>query len=537
MSSDEAPVLDANGQPLTKSALKKLKQQQEKDAKKKAVQDRLAAEQKDKQEANAIDTAAQNYGPISVHSQQRTHIPRTQIEHINASLNNQHITIRARVHTSRAQGAKMVFFNFRQQDKSIQGVLVASEPAVSKQMVKWAASLGDESIVLIEGSVQLPKDPVNSATQHDAEIAIEKLFTISDVPGGSLPFTIEDASRPEAEYEKEGAQFNKVHLETRLDNRVVDLRTQTNQAIFKVQSAICRLFRQSLDSRDFIEIHSPKLMGAASESGASVFNVSYFKSQAFLAQSPQLPKQMCIAADFEKVYEIGPVFRAENSNTHRHMTEFTGLDLEMAFEEHYHEVVEVMDEMFKTIFRGLNTQYAKEIDIIKKQFPHDEFVFPDQTVKLHYKDAIKMLREAGREVDDFEDFNTETEKFLGALVKDKYNTDYYILDKFPLSCRPFYSMPDPTDNRYSNSYDFFMRGEEILSGAQRIHDPAFLAQRMREHGMNPSDMQGYLDAFAVGAPPHAGGGIGLERVLMLFLKLNNIRRASLFPRDPKRLAP
>lgn len=436
--SDPEQILDANGQPLTKSALKKLKQQQEKDAKKKAVQERLAKEQSDKQSSAGQDSAAQNYGPIKIHSQERTDNPRTQIKDINAALDNHRITLRARVQTSRAQGAKMVFFGFRQQDKTIQGVLVAKEPSVSKQMVKWAGGLGDESIVLVEGTVQLPKEPVHSATQQDAEISIEKLYTISDVPGGTLPFTIEDASRPESEYEKEDAQFNKVHLETRLDNRVVDLRTQTNQAIFKIQSAICRLFRQSLDARDFIEIHSPKLMGAASESGASVFSVSYFKSNAFLAQSPQLPKQMCIAADFEKVYEIGPVFRAENSNTHRHMTEFTGLDLEMAFEEHYHEVVEVMDEMFKTIFRGLNTTYAKEIEIIKKQFPHEDFVFPDQTVKLHYKDAIKMLRDAGREVDDFEDFNTETEKFLGGLVKEKYHTDYYILDKFPLSCRPFY---------------------------------------------------------------------------------------------------
>ncbi|TIB73478.1 aspartyl-tRNA synthetase [Wallemia mellicola] len=534
---EEQQYLDENGQPMTKSAIKKLKQQQEKEAKKKATQERLAKEQTDRQAAGGEDTAAQNYGPIKVHSQERTNIERTQIKDIDASYKDKHVVIRARVQTSRAQGAKMVFFGFRQQDSTIQGVLVVKEPAVSKQMVKWAGSLGDESIVLIDGIVQLPKEPVHSATQQDAEISIQKIYTIADVPGGKLPFTIEDASRPEAEYEKEDAQFNKVHLETRLDNRVVDLRTQTNQAIFKIQSAICKLFRQSLDNRGFIEIHSPKLMGAASESGSSVFSVSYFKSQAFLAQSPQLPKQMCIAADFEKVYEIGPVFRAENSNTHRHMTEFTGLDLEMAFEEHYHEVVEVMDEMFKNIFRGLKQQYAKEIEIIKAQFPHDEFVFPEETVKLHYKEAIALLREAGREVDDFEDFNTETEKFLGGLVKEKYNTDYYILDKFPLNCRPFYSMPDPADNRYSNSYDFFMRGEEILSGAQRIHDPEFLITRMKEHGINPADMQGYLDAFNVGAPPHAGGGIGLERVLMLFLKLNNIRRASLFPRDPKRLAP
>ena len=434
---EQQPILGEDGKPLTKSALKKLKQQQEKEAKKQATAARLAQEQQKKDEPQE-DTASQNYGKLLIQSQERNDLPRTQIKDINSSMNGKEITVRARVQTSRLQGAKMVFFGFRQQYDTIQGVLVAKEPHISRQMVKWAGSVGDESIVLIHGVVQLPKDPVQSATVHDAEISIQKLYVISDVPGGKLPFTIEDASRPESEYEREDAQFNKVNLDTRLDNRVVDLRTVTNLAVFKIQSAVCKFFRQSLDNQGFLEIHSPKLMGAASESGASVFNVNYFKSQAFLAQSPQLPKQMCIAADFEKVYEIGPVFRAENSNTHRHMTEFTGLDLEMAFEEHYHEVVDVMDEMFKTIFKGLQQHFKKEIEIVKSQFPHDDFVFPEQTVRLHYKDAVKLLREAGREIDDFEDFNTETEKFLGGLVKEKYNTDYYILDKFPLACRPFY---------------------------------------------------------------------------------------------------
>jgi len=136
-----------------------------------------------------------------------------------------------------------------------------------------------------------------------------------------------------------------------------------------------------------------------------------------------------------------------------------------------------------------------------------------------------------------DDINTENEKRLGRLVKAKYDTDYFIIDKFPLELRPFYTMPDPNDPTLTNSYDFFMRGEEILSGAQRIHDPEFLCRQMRAKGVDPESMKGYIDGFRMGCPPHGGGGIGLERVLMLFLKLNNIRRASLFPRDPKRLEP
>jgi aspartyl-tRNA synthetase len=184
------------------------------------------------------------------------------------------------------------------------------------------------------------------------------------------------------------------------------------------------------------------LISAASEGGANVFKVTYFKENAFLAQSPQLYKQMMICSDFEKVYEIAPVFRAENSLTHRHMTEFMGLDMEMAFNEHYHEVLEVLGELFVNIFDGLKTQYADEIAVINRQYPFEEFKYLQKSLILQFPEAIKMLRDAGVEVGDFEDFNTEKERFLGKLVKEKYDTDFYILDKFPLSVRPFYTMPD-----------------------------------------------------------------------------------------------
>jgi len=249
---------------------------------------------------------------------------------------------------------------------------------------------------------------------------------------------------------------------------------------------------------------------------------------------------MAIAADFERVYEIGPVFRAENANTHRHLTEFIGLDLEMTIEEHYHEVMELLDGLFLSIFRGLREKYKKEIDVVGRQFPADEFKWregPEGTLKMTFKEATELLAEDGVPREVLDDINTENEKRLGRIVKAKYDTDFFIIDKFPMELRPFYTMPDPNDPTLSNSYDFFMRGEEILSGAQRIHDPVLLSQKMREKGVNPDEMKAYVDAFRMGCAPHGGGGIGLERVLMLFLKLNNIRRASLFPRDPKRLDP
>jgi aspartyl-tRNA synthetase len=231
------------------------------------------------------------------------------------------------------------------------------------------------------------------------------------------------------------------------------------------------------------------------------------------------------------------VFRAEDSNTHRHLTEFVGVDMEMAFQEHYHEVLDVFDELYVYVFEGLQTRFAKEIEVVKRQFPSSDFKFLPKTLRLNFKDAVQMLRDAGVEMGDHEDMNTAKEKLLGKLVYDKYGTDFFFLDKFPLSIRPFYTMPDPVNVGYSNSYDFFMRGEEIMSGAQRVHDPEMLTQRAKEHGIDPVTIKPYIDAFKYGAPPHAGGGIGLERVVMLYLALGNIRRTSMFPRDPKRVAP
>ena len=265
--------------------------------------------------------------------------------------------------------------------------------------------------------------------------------------------------------------------------------------------------------------------------------VSYFKGSAFLAQSPQLYKQMAIAADFDKVYTVGGVFRAEDSNTHRHLTEFVGLDLEMAFKYHYHEVVDTIGDLFTQMFRGLRDKYSQEIATVAQQFPCEPFKFLDPPLRLEFPEAVEMLREAGVEMGDEDDLSTPAEKLLGRLVRAKYDTDYFILDKFPLAVRPFYTMPCPVDGKYSNSYDMFMRGEEILSGAQRIHNTEFLIERANHHGIELNTIASYIDSFRYGCPPHAGGGIGMERVTMLYLGLDNIRKTSMFPRDPKRLTP
>ncbi|EIW86660.1 aspartyl-tRNA synthetase [Coniophora puteana RWD-64-598 SS2] len=525
----------------SKNALKKQAKEAEKAKKKaeKAAKQEQAEKEKAQAEAAEPDYATNHYGELPMHqSQSRPGRARTDLSKLTAQNDGEHVTLRARIQTSRAQGKRMVFLNLRQRTDTVQALLQVTDDQVSTQMVKWATSLADESIVLIEGTIMKAPEPIISASIDDVEIHIRELWLISGLED-RLAFSLEDATRSESAPEVEG-QFSRVLLETRLNNRVLDLRTQTNQAIFRLQHGITNLFRQYLNDQGFVEIHSPKLQGAATESGASVFKVDYFKRNAFLAQSPQLAKQMAIAADFERVYEIGPVFRAEDSNTHRHMTEFTGLDLEMVIEEHYHEVRDLLDEMLKSIFRGLREKYSKEIGVIKKQFEADEFKWregPEGTLILSFKEATDLLVEDGVDRSDLDDINTKNERRLGRIVKEKYDTDYFIVDRFPMELRPFYAMPSADDPNLSNSYDFFMRGEEILSGGQRVHYAPFLEEAMKKKGIDPASMKGYLDGFRLGCPPHGGGGIGLERVLMLYLKLNNIRRASLFPRDPKRLEP
>jgi len=442
------------------------------------------------------------------------------------------VWVRGRVHTLRAVG-RNVFLVLRQSTSTVQAVL-AEGGGTSKAFVKWASKeLPVETIVDVHA--RLSPAEVKSCTQGNVELSVVRMYVVSRA--APTPFSLEDAARGEPTSADDA--LPRVGRDTRLDGRVVDLRVPPHQALLRVQSAVSGLFREFLTARGFVEIHSPKLIGGASEGGADVFTLDYFGRSACLAQSPQLYKQMAICGDMERVFEVGPVFRAENSQTHRHLCEFTGLDFEMQITEHYSEVLDCLDALFVSIFDGINARCTKELEVIGAKSPFEPFVYsPAGTnLRLEYPTAVTMLREAGVEQGDFDDLSTEVERKLGELVKAKYNTDFFILTRFPSAVRPFYTMPEAEDNRYSNSFDVFMRGEEIVSGAQRVHDVDMLAQLAEGKGINVASLKSYLDAFRYGAPPHGGAGIGLERVVMLFLAAGNVRECSMFPRDPKRLSP
>lgn len=469
----------------------------------------------------------------------------TPIGVLNKEMEGTEVLVRGFLHTSRGVG-KGAFVVLRSSLYSVQCVAFESKN-VPSAMIKYMTSAPVESVIDVSGTLTVPESSVEGTTQSDVEIQVTKFHCVQKATA-AMPFQMEDACRPDivketdvGAYDHEAnssAEAGKVGQETRLDHRWIDLRTPANQSIFRIQSMVCTLFREYLLSQNFIEIHTPKLLSGASEGGADVFTLDYFGKQACLSMSPQLHKQMAAACGgFERVFEVGPVFRAENSNTRRHLCEFTGLDFEMTISEHYDEVLDVLGELFVYIFDGLNKRCGPELERVREQHGFDDLQYLKKTLKIDYATGCRLLREAGIEQGDYDDLSTLNEKKLGEIIKEKYNTDFYIMDKYPSAVRPFYTMLDQNNPKLSNSYDVFIRGQEILSGAQRVHEPKLIEKRAAEWGIDVGTIASYLDSFRNGALPHGGGGIGLERVVMLFLGLPNVRKCSMFPRDPKRIAP
>jgi len=520
---------------------KHLKSVYEKRAKRESAQEERrslqAKRRQDEQTFRATDAPqiSGSYGTVD----EQTVPPSEDISDLSAARAGSTISFTARVHHTRSVSAKLAFVLLRQSTTTIQAVLEVREGVVSEQFVRWAEHLYTECIVHVHGELRAPPETVKTCSIHDLELVVDKMHVLVPVetPLNIDVFGMEQTEEDPETHEKQLVVSGRV----RTANRVVFLRTPVMQSVFRIRSGICNIFRSTLDEQGFIEIQTPKLQPAATESGASVFAVQYFGRTAYLAQSPQLAKQMAISADFGRVYEIGPVFRAEDSNTHRHLTEYTGLDLEMAILNDYHEAMDIIDTMLKAIFKGIYARYRKEIDVVKERFPHEDLLWLEETPRLTFKEGIKLLNDSGwvdddgKPASDNEDLATRAEIRLGELVREKYKTDYFILDKFPASARPFYTHLDKDDDKVTNSFDIFLRGQEITTGGQRINNPQLLAERMTKAGVDPDTMEDYMQAFEWGAPPHAGCGIGLERVLFLLLNLGDVRNASLFPRDPKSL--
>lgn len=324
----------------------------------------------------------------------------------------------------------------------------------------------------------------------------------------------------------------KASLEKQLDYRSLSLRSPKTRAVFKIQEEIGDAFRTYLKDLRFSEIHTPKIISSSTEGGSEMFTVNYFNKRAFLSQSPQFYKQMMVGAGFERVFEVGHAYRAELHGTWRHLSEYVSLDVEMGFIEDEYEVMDLEEGFLNYLFKTLKEKCPKELQMYGIELP-DKLEIP----RMPLAKAQEILLEKFNKKSPVGNIDAEGEVLLSKYIKETYDCDFVFLTEYPVSKRPMYAMPDSERPELTKSFDLIYKGLEITTGGQRIHDYDMLAANIRKFGLNPEDFGFYLDSFKYGMPPHGGFAIGLERLTLKILDLENIREATLLPRDLKRLEP
>jgi nondiscriminating aspartyl-tRNA synthetase len=323
------------------------------------------------------------------------------------------------------------------------------------------------------------------------------------------------------------------NLDLRLDWRFLDLRRPEIAAIFKIQSKVGQGVREFFGKKGFYEIHTSKIVSQATEGGANVFPVFYFKKSAYLAQSPQFYKQMMIAAGFEKVWEIGPVFRAEPHHTPRHICEYVSIDLEMGYIAGYEDVMNVVEELVVNVVNSVIEECPKELAVLEKKLNVPNRPFP----RITMREAYQLLSQRSVKIEYGSDLDPVGERELGQAVKEKHGHEFVFLTEFPWKVAQFYHMRKIDEPDWTYRADLLYKGLEICTLAQREHRYEILGKQAKEKGLNQKDFQFYLDFFRYGVPPHGGGALGLERIVMQLLDLPSIRESTLLPRTPERLTP
>ena len=345
---------------------------------------------------------------------------------------------------------------------------------------------------------------------------------------------IESAAEPQLPLEPSAETLP--NIDFRMDWRYLDLRRAEPQLIFDVETTLEMAAREYWVQNGFVEIHSPKIMGTPSESGAELFEMTYFDRVAYLAQSPQFYKQMGMAAGFERVFEVGPVFRADPSFTSRHMTEFTGLDFEMSWINDHHDVMDFIERWLNYIYQRVKDKHGAAIqELLGVEIVVPEVPFP----RIPMAEAIEIVKSMGYDmpVEKTHDLDPGGERTIAQYVKEKFGHEFVFITDWPIEARPFYHMRKPEDGKLTRSFDLLASGLEICTGAQREHRHDVLLKQAQELGLNTETMSYYLDFFRYGTPPHGGMGMGLSRLLMVLLGLPNIREAVYLFRGPNRLHP
>lgn len=374
------------------------------------------------------------------------------------------------------------------------------------------SSLKSESVISIEGQVSKGKNDL-----HDFEIHVSKLDILSLVKD-DLPIEI-------------NTKDLNVSLETMLNNRVLSMRQEKVNAIFKVQNIIVKGFRDFLNENDFTEIFSPKIVAEGAEGGTALFKVDYFGRKAYLSQSPQFYKEMMVSAGYERVFEIGNFFRAEEHDTVRHLNQFTSMDLEMGFINDENDLMDLEENLLKYIFNCLEEKGSKYFKLLNAKIPDMKNKIP----RIEFSEAVKILKDNYNKIVAEDDFDPESEKLLCKYASLKYASDFIFVKNYSRKKRPMYTMPKGENG--TRSFDLLFRGTEITSGSQRIHEYDMLIDNFKYKGLDYNDFTSYVSIFKYGVPPHGGLAIGLERLTALLLNLKNIREASIFPRDQERLIP
>ena len=426
---------------------------------------------------------------------------------------DQKVTIKGWLHTLRDQ-KNMQFLIIRDRTGLVQ---VAHYKKGNLELAETISTLGTESALTIIGKV-VENEIVKLG---GIEIQLEDLVVENpaEIP---LPFEPFGEYLPDQDY--------------RLDWRYLDLRRDVNRLIFEVQTTAEQAMRDFWIDHQFIEIHSPKIMGAPSESGAELFSLPYFETTAFLAQSPQFYKQMAMAAGYERVFEIGPVFRADPSFTSRHMTEFTGVDMEMSWIDSHEDVMAFMETWLAYTYEKVLEKHRQEIEEnfdVKLEVP--SLPFP----RITMAQAHDLLKEIDYKLPPDKKFDLDpgAERAIGAHFKETQGHDYVFVIDWPFEARPFYHMLDPENKAITRSFDLLGKGLEVATGAQREHRYEILKTQALAKGLTLEPIQNYLNYFRYGTPPHGGFGFGLSRFLMILLNLSNIREAVYLFRGPTRLTP
>ena len=382
------------------------------------------------------------------------------------------------------------------------------------ELVDQVAGLHAESVIVVEGTaVATPQAP------GGVEVLADRVQVLA-APTAPPPL---DLFRPTL----------KLPLPTMLDHAALTLRHPRQRAIFRLADASLSGFRTALRKREFVEIQTPKIVASATEGGANVFAVDYLGRPAYLAQSPQFYKQMMVGV-FERVFEVGPVFRAEPHDTPRHLNEYVSLDAEMGFIEDHTTVMALVAEVLGTMVATIEAEAGDSATLLGLALP----CVPASIPHIHFREAQELiLQETGEDARGEPDLAPAHERWLGEWARRTYHSDFLFVVGYPMVKRPFYTHPDPRDPAYSNSFDLLFRGLELVTGGQRLHHYQHYIEAQHRPGIDPTPFEDYLAAFRYGMPPHGGFAIGLERWVARLLELPNVRETTLFPRDRNRLTP